>query len=464
LTAPRIHVGPPSASSYGADAARLARVYLFAPDGWQEEVLSSWLATDATGAWAASRCGLLVPRQNGKNALLEMRELYGLVILGERILHTAHQQKTARKSFNNLVSCFGQKDLKGCVREVYSALGRESVTLANGGAIEYVARTRASARGYTADALVCDEAQYLSDEQYEALVPTISASPLRNPQTIMVGTPPLSATEAEVFGRMRQDALGGTSDGLSWHEWSVDEIGDVADRSRWEAVNPALGTRLSGKVIADELATMSREGFARERLGLWPQAGASALVQPHEWERLKAKAAPDSRMVAYGVKFSLDGTAVALAVALRAEKVHVEVVRYEDTCSGIAWLVEWLSERRRKACAIVIDGLAGANLLAGMLKASKVPERSFRVARHQDAAAAASMLLNAIREGTLSHFGQEVLDAAVLSARRRPIGKSGGWGFGGAGGCDVSPLDAAALAYLGVMTSKRDPTRVQRVL
>jgi hypothetical protein len=462
--APRIRVGTASAASYGSDAAGLASAYLFEPDDWQEEVLTSWLSTDDSGRWAASRCGLLVPRQNGKNALLEMRELYGLVVSGERVLHTAHQQKTARKSFQNLAACFEQKELKGLVKEVYSALGRESITLTNEASVEYVARTRSSARGYTADVLVCDEAQYLSDEQYEALIPTISAAPTGNPQTIMVGTPPVSAVEAEVFGRMRTDALSGRAEGLSWYEWSVDEIGDVTDRTRWEATNPALGIRLSARIVTDEAVSMSAEGFARERLGYWPEVRTKALIAPHEWECLAEKKPPEPKTIAYGVKFAPSGQTVSLAVASRGGKTHVEVIEHRGTDEGFSWLVEWLSERWRKAAAIVIDGMGGANLLAGMLAASKVPKKVVHVAKYGDVTASSAMLLNAIHERTLTHFDQPVLNSAALNATRRPIGSGGGFGFGGGGSCDVTPLEATALALWGVITSKRDPARRQRLL
>jgi phage terminase large subunit-like protein len=435
---------------------------MFAPDDWQKAVLDSWLSVDDEGLWAASRCGLLVPRQNGKNALLEMRELYGLVVIGERILHTAHQQKTARKSFQNLVACFEQKELRGLVREVYSALGREGVYLKNGGSIEYVARTRSSARGYTVDVLVCDEDQYLSDEQYEALIPTISAAPLRNPQTIMVGTPPVSDIEAEVFSRMRKDAIEGRTDGLSWFEWSAGEIGDVFDRTRWRATNPALGTRLSERVVADEAASMSKEGFARERLGWWPEASSTALIAPHEWERLAVKKPPASKRIAYGVKLSPNGSTVALAVASRTDKVHVEIIEYRGTHEGIAWLVSWLSSRWRGASVIAIDGASGASLLAGALLQSKVPQKVVHVAKYPDVIASSSLFLNAVREKTLTHFDQAALNSAALCATKRPIGKSGGFGFGG--DVDVTPLEAVALAHWGVMTAKRDPTRKQRLL
>ena len=73
------------------------------PDGWQELVLSDWLRVRG-GRWASLDCGLSVPRQNGKNAVLEVYELCLTVGLGRRVLHTAHEVKTARQHFRSVVS------------------------------------------------------------------------------------------------------------------------------------------------------------------------------------------------------------------------------------------------------------------------------------------------------------------------------------------------------------------------
>lgn len=54
---------------------------------WQRGVIFDILAKDPDGMWTHMKFGYAVPRQNGKNEILVMRELIGLVS-GERILHT----------------------------------------------------------------------------------------------------------------------------------------------------------------------------------------------------------------------------------------------------------------------------------------------------------------------------------------------------------------------------------------
>ena len=79
---PSFALVPKHAQSEGGEACALAAGYDMKPDKWQRIVLEGWLATDSKLQWAASDCGCAVPRQNGKNAILEFTELYLAAILG----------------------------------------------------------------------------------------------------------------------------------------------------------------------------------------------------------------------------------------------------------------------------------------------------------------------------------------------------------------------------------------------
>src|SRR5690625_7789130 len=104
----------------------------------------------ANGKWAAGRWGLAVPRQNGKNAVLEMVELFFMAVLGLKILHTAHEVKTARKAFLRIASFFEDErkypELAEIVEYIRRTNGQEAIQLTNGGSIE-VKIGRASCRG-----------------------------------------------------------------------------------------------------------------------------------------------------------------------------------------------------------------------------------------------------------------------------------------------------------------------------
>ncbi|MDR1954295.1 MAG: phage terminase family protein [Clostridiales Family XIII bacterium] len=454
----------------GKAAGKMATGYGLSPDVWQQNVLDVWLGRNENDEYAASRCGLLVPRQNGKNAILEMRELYGIAVLGEKFLHTAHQVKTSRKAFLRLAGFFENKrkypELSELVENVRYTNGQEAIFLINGGSVEFVARSRGSARGFTVDIVVCDEAQEFTDEQLEALMPTMAAAALGNPQIILTGTPPNHNIPADVFKRIRAEAYKGDDKTLSWHEWSVEDVGDVSDVRRWYETNPALGIRLAEDFVRnEELNTMSEDGFARERLCWWSEGCINTAIDDEEWDALKTDEPPTGGKLAYGVKFAPDGSAVALAAALKnGGTVHVEVAEHRSLAQGTSWLVEWLLERWRKSCVIVIDGLNGASALSEALLDGGAAKKAVMLPRSGDVITSSTMLINAIKERKLSHFGQPALDMCAKNAVRRDIGNRGGWGFGGSGEIDVSPLEAVALAHYGVLTSKRNPERKQRLI
>lgn len=177
------------------------------------------------------------------------------------------------------------------------------------------------------------------------------------------------------------------------------------------------------------------------------------------------------------MKFSADGTLVSLAVALRPADgpVHVEVVPHPELelasvplTVGTEWLEDFLVERWRDAAAITIDGKAGAMGLVQALLVRKVSRQVLNPIGAGDmpstdqVIAAHTMLLAAIRSGSLSHYAQGPLDAAVAGAEKRNIGTAGGWGWKSMRpNIDVTPLDAVTLAHYGAMTSKRVPGRKQ---
>ena len=154
---PRYRIEPERVTTDGADAAALMAAYGNALDEWQQLVLDCWLGRDASGRYTVTSAGLAVPRQNGKNVCLEGREFFGMVINGEKILHTAHQVRTAKKSFNRLARMFTDKrhpEVLELVKNIRYTNGEECIELLNGGSIEFSARSRQAARGFDGISLV----------------------------------------------------------------------------------------------------------------------------------------------------------------------------------------------------------------------------------------------------------------------------------------------------------------------
>ncbi len=467
---PRIAVEPPRADTDGPDAAELTGAYGFTLDEWQRLVLDAWLGRDYADRYTATSCGVSVPRQNGKNAVLEARELYGIAVNGERILHTAHRVDTARKSFIRLVRFFNEAvnpDLAPLVDAVRKTNGQESISLTNGGVIEFSSRVNGGARGSTYDVVVFDEAQELTDDQMESIMSTMSAAPSGNRQLIYTGTPPSPVSPGTVFRRVRSSALDGSDRRLAWHEWSVEAVGDVSDRSRWYETNPALGKRLDEEFTATECATLSEEGFARERLGWWADRshGLDPAIDAGAWDACRRPAddapAPDEGVTAYGVKFGPDGRSYALSVAVRrpGEPTWVECVDYGPVANGgVRGIAEWVLARKSRCAVCVLDGRSNTADLEKRLMDGGMPRRAVVVCSPDDVCGATSMLANAVDEGRVAHAGQPDLDESAKAAQKRCIGKGGGYGLG-PGTFDCIQAESAALAHWGALTTRRRPGR-----
>lgn len=454
---PSARVCPKYAETDGGDAARVLAAGGFYLDTWQADILDDWMARTPSDRWACPTCGLSVPRQNGKTALVAGRIEAGMLLFREQVLYTAHLQKTATETFEEIASFFDTPKMRKHLKDIKTALGREQVVLANGARVKFLARTRNGGRGQHGDLWLVDEAQCLDADGQASFLPAISAS--INPQAIYVGTPPDPNEQSDVFRRMRDDALGGTTKRMSWTEYSVPEIGDVSDQSRWYATNPALGSRIQLSTIEGEVEQMANDTFARERLGWWsPTAGKPlTAISEASWDALSIETPPEDGKTAYGVRFAVDGSEVSLAAALMDDSgtVHVEQVRRENMSAGLTWLADFIAKRADKAGVCVIDGKSGVQSLVDRLE--RMPKGYVHVASAQDAVSAASTLLDCVNEKTLTWYAPQgdLRDSAVTSIRRN-IGNNGSWGFGGE---NPIPITAASLAVWGVKTARRDPRR-----
>lgn len=460
--APRFHVAPRAAKTYGDLAADFAADYGLTPDPWQQLVLDDWLAERA-GRWASLTCGLSVPRQNGKNALIEVRELFGMVGRGERFLHTAHEVKTARKAFKRLQHFFGREkndpaakypELNALVTEVRNVNGQEAIFLANGGSVEIVARSKNSARGFTVDVLVMDEAQEMGEDDLEAMMPTTSSAPLGNPQWIFTGTPPGPSANGEIFTRVRAEALASAKkpNRLCWHEWS-DEGGNLDDRDVWRRVNPALiNGRLQFEVIEGERARFSDAGFARERLGRWDSVRQAHVFGPGRWEACKAPVPPGLLMGAIGLAVSINAERAAL-VGAGTDGDRTVVKPLQHGPEPYSWLVARAVEiSKEHDVPVVVDGKGPASVFIPQL-ISELGKDRVRVLTFDAAEAACAGIDQAVQSGVLSHAGYAELDAAVAGAAKRDVGDRWLWGRRKSS-ADISPLEAATWAVWGVTNAK----------
>ena len=462
---PTVRHAPQVRSNAWEDVADVARAYGLVLDEWQENVLQAAMGERSDGQWASPRVGLSVPRQNGKGALIEARELAGLLVFGEQsIVHSAHEQRTARVGFDRLRAYFeNYDDLGRKVKAIGTAVAREYIELKSGQMLRFPARSRGAIRGFSIDCLILDEAQIFSDLALQAVMPTLAARP--NPQMWLLGTPPTPADDGEVFGRWRQLGHTGEDRRLAWCEWSADPDCDMDDREAWVQANPALGIRIGYESIQDERAALSDDGFARERLGIWDSIGARQVIDTDSWASVADMDSRPTERLVLAVDVDPDQSRAAVSLAgMRADGLaHVEL--YEQR-QGVGWVVPWIVDRWQlgSVSAVVIDGKSPAAALVDELKRRRV--RGVTVTDHNDMADACAWFYQAVMERTMRHTGQPQLDAALAGASKRTLGDRWAWNRKTAA-ADITPLVAATLALWGVQTSKvrrRDPGKQRRVV
>ena len=439
----------------------------------QEHELDLFLARDRRNRFACRTIGITKPRQNGKSFGVRFYAIWCAAVEGRHVLFTAHRGKTVRKMFKFIrMFVLNCPDLKEKLMPgpdgIYKAAGSEGIYFANGGMIEFATRTDGGARGETYDVIIFDEAQELTDEQYDAVVPTTIASESGDPQKIYLGTPPGPKCAGTVFRGLHDKVHAGNTTGIWWVEWAATSIPDMGDpMAVLELVyqtNPAMGYRIKEDVMLDVIhAATNPDGFAREFLGWWVDLSenVNAVITIAEWSACAIAKPTREGDVTYAVRFSPDGKTAALAACYYKQGgvPFVYVVDSRSMAHGLGWFCDTLTRIWEKAKLIVIDGQANAQTLYNRLVKAGVKKKALRLAKSTDATSAYSGFLNAVREGHVTHFGQPTLDRSATGSEKRLIGKSGGWGFQSTETADATLVEACCWAHWGATTSKRKPGR-----
>lgn len=473
---PQVKNAPRYRTSAGAEAIALAATAGLVLDGWQGDYLTDSLAEDADGNWKCFECGLIVSRQNGKGSVLEARVLAGMLLFGEKlILWSAHETKTAFEAFRRCEELFtSDPELKKQVKTIHRSNGNEGIELKNGSRLRFVARSKGSGRGFSADLIILDEAYALTSEQMAALIPTLSSRP--NPQIWYTSSPPLDEMTGDHLFNLRKRAMAG-DDSLLWYDWGLQSSGEwtdldlkileemtdqeraevLGDEDNWIAANPAANIRIPLSFIRKEFATLPWADFARERLGIWPRqvTEGAGIIDIREWNK---KTVPASAVDLTGVVFALDINPARTHSALWAISggpegpITLSCVAYEQ---GTDWVVPRLvalrESRRPVAICLDVKGPAGSLVLDLEDEGFHLPKDKDRPRRGdlaipnaQEVAAAFGLFVDLFRQGMIYHVEEEPLDRAVATAETRALVGGTAWDRG-KGGADISPLVASTI-------------------
>jgi hypothetical protein len=465
MVRPRIAHYPAYSTSAGREAVDLARFAGLQLDDWQAFVLEHSLGELPNGRWAARDIGCILPRQNGKNAILEARELAGLFLLNERlIVHTAHEGATAAESMRRLEELIeGTPEFSRRVKNFWHANGKEAIELMNGQRIRFRTRTKGGGRGFSADCVIFDEAMILPDATVSALLPTLSARP--NPQVWFTGSAVDQAIHEHglVLARIRERGHRGDPN-LAYFEWSAEfrdaegreadpsalTAEQIGDRIKWREANPALGVRIEDDDVEAELVGMDNRGFAVERLGVgsWPSTDPAmgSVIDLNVWRSLADAASKITGPVTLSFDVTPDRAYSSICAAGRRADglLHVQVIERRP---GTGWVVDRVNELRaeHRPHSVVCDGNGPASSLAEAIG-------NVTVLASADYVRSCGAFFDLVSERGLRHLGTGELDSAIRGAAKRPLVDAWAWSRKSSA-VDISPLVGVTLAAWGASTA-----------
>lgn len=456
-----LHLPSEITTTAGREAIELAASAGLHLDPWQAFVLDASLGERPDEVrpgemrWSAREVAVVCTRQSGKGAIIEARELAGLVLFGEKlILHSAHLFPTASEAFLRIQALIDScDDLRKKVLRVARANGEQGIVLRNGARLRFMARSKSSGRGFSADLTILDEAFDLDAGQVGALIPTMSARP--NPQMWYLSSAPKETSEQ--LHRVRARAIAGEAADLAFFEWSADPDCDPADPAVWAQANPALGGRIRLDTVRWEFESMPLAEFKRERLGIPDMPVEAEGGRPFTIEQFVDRADPRSAptgTLSFVVDVSPGSRSACIAMgAFRSDgMLHVEVV---DHRPGADWVLD-----RRRDLEAKFPGSIWALDPTGpaVLLRSQADWREFG---SKDSGEAFAGFVAAVNDQELAWKCPESVEDGLLSAVSGA--KPQHYGDGGArwsrrhSAVDICPLVALTLASHAARTLPGEP-------
>lgn len=470
---PRISTAPlrelTPETSLGYDAAKFAELVLRLPLlPWQREFLIRALElVEVPGTFGQTtkrlryRTILLcVGRQNGKSTVMIVLALYFMLVYapGELVLGTAQNLETSESTWEeglNLVKAVpALAKMIPATRGEVRTNGKTALNLSNGSTWKVAPANRKGGRSKSARLVMLDELrEHLSFEAWAA----ISNTTVAKADAIVLGVSNAGDARSVVLKQQREKARARLDDpetSVGLFEWSAPEGADEADRRGWLMANPACGYPQTGMTL-DTLAaardSADLNDWKTENLCQWVTILGSGPWKVGHWESLAeptSKIAPDSPLV-LAIDTSLDRTMSYISVAgwsaLTPNRVHVEVISMGP---GNAWVAGWIDKRfdRLAPAHIVVQGPNGspAGDVGAALEDLGLP---VSWAQGSNVTGSAVGFFDAVRDGTVLHLGQPVLDTAAKTAQLRYAGDGVFMFDRRRSPVDVAPLVAAAMAW-----------------
>jgi len=429
-------------------------------DGWQDGAGRLILAKREDGSYAADTIQISIPRQVGKTYLVACI-IFALCLTNKNltVIWTAHRKSTARETFTQFQGMASRPKVAAHIRQVLAGKGDEAILFKNGSRILFGARESGFGRGFTGvDVLVCDEGQIMTEAVMEDMAATQNVAP--NPLFFLMGTPPRPRDPAETFLLFREEALDGESDATLYIEMAADRGCDPMDREQWQKANPSYPHRTTERAMLRLRKKLKNDdSWNREALGIYDELVKQfSPINGVMWSE-GADVGPDD-----GVKPDALGVDMnhARQVSIGACWVEENSAHVEEVWAGgdEADAVEWIVARAGRRLRVVIDGQSPAASMAPVLKARGV---KVHIGTAPDMAKACGMVASDVEAGRLTHADQQSVNDAREGARKRAIGKAGGWGYDRAdASVNIHPIVAVTMARLGASMVRRRPGQPAR--
>lgn len=377
----------------------------FTPDPWQLEILEK--------AETEPVIGISIPRQNGKTELALML----LMITGMRGQAGAffgHNGDVAREAMRRAsIVCQPLKEA-GIVKAIRVSSIANMIEFASGGRVYFKIRSSGAAVGLTLDRVIFDEAQKMTNQSYEDIIPVTTTSPDRS--IILMGTPPtdedLQLGETPFIRARKQ---------LPRDAWVEYGIGDYQPEhkayglSLIHSVNPAW-RRIPGfnNMVREQMATLSDEAFSRQRMGAWVLPDSPVYHSPElstdEIHRVLSKRGPQ------------DGVRLKAAVGIYPDSSTAFVVFCDGLCEEVVFecsieggdlteLVSWLKSRSRRYSQLVLPANARGKAVKSLLSQYGMQSKC-QLSDMPMTASALGLWLRKLRDGTQKIYSN---DAALKS-------------------------------------------------
>jgi hypothetical protein len=440
-------------------------------DDWQDDLGRLILAKDAGGLYAASICVMSLPRQVGKTYLVGcVAFVLCMTQPGTTVIWTAHRGRTATETFRAMKAKAKTPEMAAFVDQrtkgggIRSSNGEQEIEFLNGSRIMFGARESGFGVGFAdVGMLVLDEVQRATTKTMDDLLPTTNAA--ANPLVLCMGTPPRPTDDGEVFTMFRTEALRGESEDVLYVELGASKRFDLGDEDEFwtqlRQVNPAFPHRVGERAILRNKKGLGTDSVYREVFGLWDELTRQfSPINGPLWREAVDVGPPDTaKPAALAVDMSHDRQISAGACWLEDSSAHLEEVwAGVDEPAAIEWVVKVAGRR----IPVMIDAKSPASSMIPTLRARKV---KVLTGNENDMQRACGLVKSDLEAGRLTHADQESVNDAREGARKRAIGKAGGWGYDRKdGSVNIAPLVAVTLARIAAAINEKPATKPRKVV